>query len=109
MLPPPRSTIAIAAARASSNGATRLSSTAAQCTKPGTRTPGSEGGQGQGQAARLPRSSRRMPMLGPGFLLVSLAMVAFGIWVAVDASKYPDWAFQQARTQKWLFQILTPI
>jgi hypothetical protein len=48
-------------------------------------------------------------IVGPGFLLVSLAMVAFGIWVAVDASKYPDWAFQQARTQKWLFQILTPI
>ena len=33
----------------------------------------------------------------------------FGIWVAVDASKYPDWAFQRAGTQKWLFQILTPI
>ena len=43
------------------------------------------------------------------FLLISLAPVAFGIWVAVDASRYPDWAFQQAGTQKWLFQVLTPI
>ena len=46
---------------------------------------------------------------GGGFWIVSAVLVAFGIWVAVDASKYPDWAFQRAGTQKWLYQILTPI
>src|SRR5207248_908000 len=70
-------------------------STAAQCTKPGT---------GGGRLQDCPGRRRRVPVLavfvGPGFLLVNLAMVAFGIWVAVDASKYPDWAFRQARTQK---------
>jgi hypothetical protein len=48
-------------------------------------------------------------VVGPGFLIVSVAVVAFGIWVAVDASKYPDWAFERAGTQKWLYQVLTPI
>ena len=46
---------------------------------------------------------------GAGFWIITGVVLAFGIWVAVDASKYPDWAFQQAGTQKWLFQILTPI
>lgn len=45
----------------------------------------------------------------PGFLLISVAILAFGIWVAVDASKYPEYAFQQAGTQKWLYQIVAPI
>jgi hypothetical protein len=51
----------------------------------------------------------RVVVLGPGFWLITTAIVVFGIWVAVDASKYPDWAFERAGTQKWLFQILTPI
>jgi hypothetical protein len=45
----------------------------------------------------------------PGFLVISLALLALGIWVAVDASKYPDWAFQRAGTQKWIYQVLAPI
>jgi hypothetical protein len=45
----------------------------------------------------------------PGFLVISLALLALGIWVAVDASKYPDWAFQRANTQKWIYQVLAPI
>jgi hypothetical protein len=45
----------------------------------------------------------------PGFLVISLGLLAFGIWVAVDASKYPDWAFQRAGTQKWIYQVLAPI
>jgi len=48
-------------------------------------------------------------VVGTGFWIVNGVIVVFGIWVAVDASKYPDWAFQRAGTQKWLFQILTPI
>lgn len=51
----------------------------------------------------------RVVILGPGFWLVTTAVVVFGVWVAVDASKYPDWAFERAGTQKWLFQILTPV
>jgi hypothetical protein len=48
-------------------------------------------------------------VIGPGFLLISVAVLAFGIWIAVDASKYPDWAFRQAGTQKWIYQVLAPI
>jgi hypothetical protein len=56
-----------------------------------------------------PKVFARVFVVGTGFWIFSVVIVAFGIWVAVDASKYPDWAFQRAGTQKWLFQILTPI
>jgi hypothetical protein len=45
---------------------------------------------------------------GPG-LVFFFALFAFAIYTAIDASKYPDWAFQRAGTQKWLFTVLTPI
>ena len=45
----------------------------------------------------------------PGFVVINLAVIVFGIFIAVDASKYPDWAFERAGTKKWLYQILTPI
>jgi hypothetical protein len=51
----------------------------------------------------------RVVFAGPGFWIITLAVLAFSIYVAVDASKYPDWAFQRAGTQKWLYQVLTPI
>ena len=51
----------------------------------------------------------RVFVVTPGFVVVSLAVLAFAIWVAVDASKYPEWAFVQAGTQKWLYQVLVPI
>jgi hypothetical protein len=40
------------------------------------------------------------------FILVGLASLVVGIMTAVDASKYPEWAFQQAGTTKFVWQIL---
>lgn len=37
--------------------------------------------------------------------VVGLALLAFGIWVCVDASKYPDWAFERAGSKKSTWQI----
>jgi hypothetical protein len=44
----------------------------------------------------------------PG-LLFFFAMFGFAIYTAVDAAKYPDWAFQRAGSQKWIFTVLTPV
>ena len=38
-----------------------------------------------------------------GFVVVPLVL---GIWAAVDASKYPDWAFERAGTSKTLWIVL---
>lgn len=51
----------------------------------------------------------RVIFISPGYAVVSIAVLVFAIWVAVDASKYPEWAFQRAGTQKWLYQVLVPI
>jgi hypothetical protein len=38
---------------------------------------------------------------GPG-LFSFFALFGFAIYTAVDAAKYPDWAFERAGTQKWI-------
>lgn len=43
--------------------------------------------------------------LNPVASVVGLALLGFGIWVCVDASKYPDWAFERAGTKKSTWQI----
>jgi hypothetical protein len=45
----------------------------------------------------------------PGVLLISVAVLAFGIYTAIDASRYPAWAFSQTGSPKWLFQVVAPI
>ena len=50
-----------------------------------------------------------MFVASPGYLVISLALLVLGIWVAIDASKYPEWAFKRAGTQKWVYQVLAPI
>lgn len=39
------------------------------------------------------------------FFLPGLAMLAFGIWTAVDAGKYPDEAFRAIGTSKSTWQV----
>jgi len=49
--------------------------------------------------------------IGVGFLFLVFGVVGIGslvlsIMTAVDASKYPDWAFERAGTTKFVWQIL---
>jgi hypothetical protein len=41
-----------------------------------------------------------------GFLIIGIGSLVIAIMAAVDASKYPDWAFQQVGTTKFVWQIL---
>ena len=41
-----------------------------------------------------------------GFFIVGIGSLVLAIMTVVDASKYPDWAFQQAGTTKFVWQIL---
>ena len=40
------------------------------------------------------------------FVVVGIGSLVLSIMTAVSASKYPDWAFQQAATSKFIWQIL---
>jgi hypothetical protein len=40
------------------------------------------------------------------FLVVGIGSLVISIMTAVDASKYPDWAFQQTGSSKFVWQIL---
>jgi hypothetical protein len=40
------------------------------------------------------------------FGLFGIVPIALGIWVAVDASSFPDWAFERAGTSKTLWIVL---
>jgi hypothetical protein len=40
------------------------------------------------------------------FFVVTIGGLVLSIMTAVDASKYPDWAFQHAGTTKFVWQIL---
>jgi hypothetical protein len=41
-----------------------------------------------------------------GFTVLGVASLVIAIMAAVDASKYPDWAFQQTGTTKFVWQVL---
>ena len=41
-----------------------------------------------------------------GFLIIGIGSLVIAIMTAVDASKYPDWAFERAGTSKFVWQIL---
>ena len=41
-----------------------------------------------------------------GFFIVGIGSLVIAIMTVVDASKYPDWAFQKAGTTKFVWQIL---
>ncbi len=41
-----------------------------------------------------------------GFFVIGIASLVISIMTAVDASKYPEWAFQQTGTSKFVWQIL---
>ena len=41
-----------------------------------------------------------------GFALLAVVPLVLGIFVAVDASRYPDWAFERAGTAKTLWIVL---
>ena len=43
------------------------------------------------------------------FLLVGIGSIVLAIMTAVAASKYPDWAFQQTGSSKFVWQIGLPI
>jgi hypothetical protein len=40
------------------------------------------------------------------FVVIGFGSLVLSIMTAVDSSKYPEWAFQQARTTKFVWQIL---
>ena len=40
------------------------------------------------------------------FLVLGIGSIVVVVMTAVDASKYPDWAFQQAGTTKFTWQII---
>ena len=44
--------------------------------------------------------------LGLAFILIALVPLVAGIWTAVDASKFPDWAFESANSSKTLWIVL---
>src|SRR5664279_3737380 len=48
----------------------------------------------------------RMPLFFSAFFLVGIGVLVLSIMTAIDASKYPEWAFQQAGTSKFVWQIL---
>lgn len=41
-----------------------------------------------------------------GFFIIGIGSIVIAIMTVVDASKYPDWAFQQTGTTKFVWQIL---
>jgi hypothetical protein len=41
-----------------------------------------------------------------GLFIIGIGSLVLAIMTAVDASKYPDWAFQQTGTTKFVWQIL---
>jgi len=41
-----------------------------------------------------------------GFFVIGIASLVLAIMTAVDASKYPDWAFERTGTTKFVWQIL---
>jgi hypothetical protein len=47
----------------------------------------------------------RMPFFF-GFFAFGIVVLVFTIMTAVDASKYPEWAFQQTGSSKFVWQIL---
>jgi len=40
------------------------------------------------------------------FLAIALGSVVIAIMTAVDSSKYPDWAFQQTGSSKFVWQVI---
>ncbi|MDQ1510306.1 MAG: hypothetical protein QOG50_2150 [Actinomycetota bacterium] len=40
------------------------------------------------------------------FVVIGIGSIVIAIMTAVDASKYPEWAFQQTGTSKFVWQIL---
>jgi hypothetical protein len=40
------------------------------------------------------------------FVIIGLAVLVLGIYVAVDIARYPDWAFQRAGTSKALWLVM---
>ena len=40
------------------------------------------------------------------FVVIGFGSLVLSIMTAVDASKYPDWAFERAGTTKFVWQIL---
>jgi hypothetical protein len=52
----------------------------------------------------------RAVVIGGGFFLVfaviGIGSIVIAIMTAVDASKYPEWAFERAATSKFVWQIL---
>ena len=52
----------------------------------------------------------RVVVIGGGFFLIfvviGLGSIVLAIMTAVDASKYPEWAFVQTGTSKFVWQIL---
>jgi hypothetical protein len=43
--------------------------------------------------------------INPFFGITGILTLAFGIYIAVDAGKYPDWAFERIGTKKSTWQI----
>lgn len=41
-----------------------------------------------------------------GFFVIGIGSLVLAIMTAVDASKYPEWAFQQVGTTKFVWQII---
>jgi hypothetical protein len=41
-----------------------------------------------------------------GFFIIGIGSIVIAIMAVVDASKYPDWAFQQTGSTKFVWQIL---
>ena len=52
----------------------------------------------------------RVVVVGGGFffifVIIGIGSIVIAIMTAVDASKYPEWAFQQTGTTKFVWQIL---
>jgi hypothetical protein len=41
-----------------------------------------------------------------GFFIIGIGSIVIAIMTVVDASKYPDWAYQQTGSSKFIWQIL---
>jgi len=62
-------------------------------------------------ARRVDVRENRVVAFGEGLFFLGFAVIGIGslviaIMTAVDASKYPDWAFERAATSKFVWQIL---
>ncbi len=51
-------------------------------------------------------SSNGVYYSNPFAWVINIVFIGLGIWVAVDASKYPDWVWQSTGQNKVLWQIL---